>query len=116
MTTRCPRDKERSKISGRCIKKCKSGQVRNAANRCVSKKRKPTKNPVSRQVKRSRKIVSAINRMSGRRVARVSVKGKVRPSAGQAFRDGAPLGTRACYDGTCKYLRHDKNGRAYWGS
>ena len=135
----CPRGKTKSKLSGRCIKKCKSGQKRNASNQCVSRKsaqkrkttthkttkrkttkrkttrRKTTRRRVSRKVAGSRKMANFINHMEGRKVVKVSRKGNLRPSAGQAYRDGARLGSRACYDGKCKYLRLDKNGRAYWG-
>ena len=139
--TSCPRGKTKSKLSGRCIKKCKPGQKRNSSNQCVSKarrkttkrkttkrkttkrkttkrkttKHKTTKRRVSRKVAGSRKMANFINRIEGRKVVKVSRKGNLRPSAGQAYRDGARLGSRACYDGKCKYLRLDKNGRAYWG-
>lgn len=130
--TSCPRGKTKSKLSGRCIKKCKSGQKRNSSNQCVSRsskrkttkrnttkrkttRRKTTKRRVSRKVAGSRKMGNFINRIEGRKVVKVSRKGNLRPSAGQAYRDGARLGSRACYDGKCKYLRLDKNGRAYWG-
>jgi flagellum-specific peptidoglycan hydrolase FlgJ len=147
--TSCPRGKTKSKLSGRCIKKCKSGQKRNSSNQCVSRssktrrkttkrkttkrkttkrkttrrkttkrktsRRKTTKRRVSRKVAGSRKMANFINRIEGRKVVKVSRKGNLRPSAGQAYRDGARLGSRACYDGKCKYLRLDKNGRAYWG-
>ena len=182
--TSCPRGKTKSKLSGRCIKKCKSGQKRNSSNQCVSRssktrrnttkhkttkrkttkrkttrrkttrrkttkpkttrrkttkrkttrrkttkrkttrrkttkrkttKRKYTKRRVSRKVAGSRGMANFINRIEGRKVVKVSRKGNLRPSAGQAYRDGARLGSRACYDGKCKYLRLDKNGRAYWG-
>ena len=78
-------------------------------------KRKTTKRRVSRKVAGSRGMAYFINRIEGRKVVKVSRRGNLRPSAGQAYRDGARLGSRACYDGTCKYLRLDKNGRAYWG-
>ncbi len=68
-----------------------------------------------RRTNQSRALANFINHIEGRRVVKVSRKGNVRPSAGQAYRDGARVGTRACYDGTCKRLRLDKNGRAYWG-
>lgn len=137
--TSCPRGKTKSKLSGRCIKKCKPGQKRNSSNKCVSRssknkhkttkrkttrrkttkrktsRRKTTKHRVSRKVAGSRKMANFINRIEGRKVVKVSHKGNLRPSAGQAYRDGARLGSRACYDGKCKYLRLDKNGRAYWG-
>ena len=60
-------------------------------------------------------MVNTINWLEGRKVAKLSVKGNVRLSAGQARRDGAKLGTSHCYDGKCKILKEDKNGRAYWG-
>tara|TARA_E500000178_G_C16331129_1_gene449016 strand:+ start:102 stop:458 length:357 start_codon:yes stop_codon:yes gene_type:complete len=63
----------------------------------------------------SRNMVKLINRLEGRRVAKMSVKGNVRLSAGQARRDGAHWGTVHCYDGKCKVLKKDINGRAYWG-
>ena len=60
-------------------------------------------------------LVKLINALERRRVAKVSVKGNVRLSAGQARRDGAKWGTVHCYDGKCKRLKKDINGRAYWG-
>ena len=63
----------------------------------------------------SRCMVRLINGLEGRRVVKVSVKGNVRLSAGQARRDGAKWGTVHCYDGKCKQLKKDINGRAYWG-
>lgn len=63
----------------------------------------------------SRCMVRLINGLEGRRVTKVSVKGNIRLSAGQARRDGAQWGTVHCYDGKCKRLKQDINGRAYWG-
>lgn len=61
-------------------------------------------------------MANFINRIEGRRVVKVSTRGGLRPSAAQAYRDGARLGTKTCYDGKCRRLRLDKNGRAYWGA
>ena len=95
------------------------------------KARKPTRTagqkvqrkPVnSGRLSRTRAQVNSINNMfrkitgSRGRVAKVSARGNIRPSAAQAYRDGARIGSVACYDGQCKRLRLDKkNNRAYWG-
>jgi hypothetical protein len=92
---------------------CGRGKVRNpATSRCVQRGSKALgKKPAN---KRSKRLVRLINSLSGRRVVKVSAKGGVRPSGAQAYRDGTRLGSMACYDGTCKRLKH--NGKyAYWG-
>jgi hypothetical protein len=50
----CPPDKERSKHTNRCIKKCKANQTRNDNGRCVNKKSTSPKSKKSqKRVKRS---------------------------------------------------------------
>ena len=63
----------------------------------------------------SRGMANFINRIEGRKVMKVTRQGDIRLSAGQAYRDGARIGSRHCYGGKCKTLKLDINKRAYWG-
>jgi len=94
--------------------------TRRTKTRAKATSRKPTKRatnrkPTKRQLRNSRGVAAMINRLEGRRVVKVSAKGGVRPSAGQAWRDGARVGTEVRYDGKRRRLRLDKNNRPYWG-
>ena len=90
-------------------KKTKIKIVKKTSNKKTSNKHDKRKHA------NSRNMVKFINGLVGRRATKVSVKGNVRLSAGQARRDGAQWGTVHCYDGKCKRLKEDINGRAYWG-
>ena len=136
MPSSCPRGRVMSR--GRCVKKCRPDQVRSRkTNRCrlrrigSRRRAKPSRSNRGRSTKqgrgrakksrpttkrgRSREIVKCINSIEGRKVVKISAKGNIRPSAAQAYRDGARLGSVVYYDGKHKRLRLDKNGRAYWG-
>ncbi len=74
-----------------------------------------TKKLPNKKIRKSRGLANLINRIEGRKVMKVSPKGNLRLSAAQAFRDGMRLGAKHCYDGKCKTLKKDKNGRKFWG-
>lgn len=100
-----------TKTNKKTTKTTQTKKPKNKTKNDKNKKRKPTK-----KVQQSRNLANFINRIEGKKVMKVSKKGNVRLSAAQAFKDGAKLGTRHCYDGKCTYLRQDKNKRKFWST
>lgn len=118
VTSRCRKTAQRSKAKRALRKKSTPRRTRTRARRTTTRRTKTrakTRKPTKRQLRNSRGLAAFINHLEGRRVVKVSARGGVRPSAGQAWRDGAKVGTKVCYDGKCRRLRLDKNKRPYWG-
>lgn len=101
---------------GKSITKKKTKNKRKTlAKKMIRRKPKNTRKTPTKKTIASRKLANFINRIEGKKVMKVTSKGNIRLSAAQAFRDGAKLGSKHCYDGKCKTLKKDKNGRKFWG-
>lgn len=66
-------------------------------------------------INKNKAWVHQTNLVQGEKVVKMTKKGNVRPSAAALWRRGVRLGSTVCYDGKCKELKLDRNGRPYFG-